>query len=112
MAQSVQAVTRAGFSGRLTGIAYSNTAATVDAISISGWVVSVDGRGVARAAVSLTDQNGRVRIAITNPFGYYTFNEIESGRTYTSEVRSKEYIFGARILTPGDIIVDLDFVGK
>jgi hypothetical protein len=43
--------------------------------------------------VSITDQNGSSRTVLTNPFGYFRFDDVESGQAYVVGVRSKRYQF-------------------
>lgn len=65
-------------------------------VSISGRVVSANGRGVSKAIVSLT-QFGGVRYAVTNPFGYYRFDRVEAIVTYTLKVKHKSYSFTPQV---------------
>ena len=66
------------------------TAATV---SVSGRVMDARKRGIARAQVSITDPAGIVRTVLTNPFGYYHFNDVRAGETYIFQAKSKRYRF-------------------
>ncbi len=50
-------------------------------VSIGGRVFNQSGRGVSRALISLTDEHGNNRYAMTNPFGYYRFADISAGET-------------------------------
>ncbi|HEY0544573.1 MAG TPA: carboxypeptidase regulatory-like domain-containing protein [Pyrinomonadaceae bacterium] len=76
-------------------VAFDPTAAM---FTIGGRVQTADGRGIGRATVSLTDQNSQVRTAITNPFGYYRFYEVESGMTYVVSVRGKGIQFTPQVI--------------
>ena len=73
-------------------------------ISVSGRVTRGDGRGVAGARLTLTNQTGD-RYAITNPFGYYRFVSVPGGGlTYTLLTRHKSHVFNAReIVANGDL---------
>ncbi len=64
----------------------SPTAATVN---LSGRVLSANGRGISRAVVSMTDGDGNRRLAFTNNFGYYLFENVQVGQTVILDVRSK-----------------------
>ena len=66
-------------------------------ISISGRVRTTNGRGVSKALVTLTDTNGNVLYATTNPFGYYRFNQVKDFDTYIQKVKHKSYSFSPRI---------------
>jgi drug/metabolite transporter superfamily protein YnfA len=62
--------------------------------SVSGRVLTAAGRGISRARLTITDsQSGVVRNALTNQFGYYNFNGLESGHFYILNVQSKSYVF-------------------
>jgi hypothetical protein len=87
----------------------SGTSATV---SVSGRVTTSRGQGVYNARVSITDSNGNTRTAITNPFGYYRFDEVAAGGTYTIVVRSKRYNFAPRTLQVNDNLTDVNFVAE
>ena len=65
-------------------------------VSISGRVVSANGRGISKAVVSLT-QFGGVKYAVTNPFGYYRFDQAEAIVTYTLNVKHKSYSFTPQV---------------
>jgi hypothetical protein len=62
--------------------------------NVSGRVTTVDGRGISRARLAITDsQTGVVRNASTNQLGYYNFSGLESGHFYILNVQSKSYVF-------------------
>lgn len=78
--------------------------------SISGRLTSADGRPVSGGVVTLTD-GPVVRTAISNPFGYYRFDEIVTGRTYVLGATSKRYFFPdspVALSVSGDL-ADLNF---
>ncbi len=77
--------------------------------SISGRVFAANGRGLARARVVLTDTNGSNRYTTTNPFGYYRFNEVESGQVYIIGVISKKYTFTPKVITVDESLEGIDF---
>lgn len=83
------------------------TAAGVD---VSGRVLTPDGRGLRNAVVILTDSSGNRKTATTSSFGYYRFEDVESGSTVVLGVQSKRYRFVSRILQIVDTIVDADFI--
>lgn len=83
------------------------------AVSVSGRVTtSAGGRGVFFARVTITDSNGNVRIAITNPFGYYRFDNLVPGGTYTVAVSAKRYTFTPQTLQVNDNLADVNFVAE
>lgn len=68
-------------------------APTAASVAVSGQVINEKGRGINRAVVTLTDQTGNVRSAITDPFGYYRFDDIEAGQVVVLTVKAKRYEF-------------------
>ena len=66
------------------------TAATV---SVGGKVLTASGRGISGAIVTMTDSNGTVRYARTNPRGVYRFYDVAAGETYVFKASSKRYTF-------------------
>ncbi|CAN5230400.1 hypothetical protein BH10ACI1_BH10ACI1_27580 [soil metagenome] len=102
-------------------VLYNNAAGTVTlsvaapvaaSVPISGRVVTQDGRAIAKARVSITNPNGETRTVLTNSFGYYQFEDVEVGETYTINVSSKRYTFAKRIVQVFDEISDLDFTAE
>lgn len=67
------------------------TAATV---SVSGRVITPQGRGIRNVVVTMTDSNGNTRTATTTSFGYYRFEEVAAGETYIFAARGKRFSFG------------------
>lgn len=64
--------------------------------------------------MSLTDQNGGVRAALTGPFGYYRFDDVEAGQTAVLSVSAKRYVFAnpTRVLNIQDELADIDFTAE
>jgi hypothetical protein len=81
-------------------------------VSVSGRVVTADGRGLRNAYVILTDQSGVPRHAITSSFGYYRFDNVRSGETYVAEISSKRFAFTPRVVNVTDDVTGLDFVAQ
>ena len=81
------------------------------AVSLSGRVTRIGGRGVAAARLSLTNANGERRVALTNGFGYYRFQNVPTGAAYALAARHKLYSFNPnqRTLTPSADVGNLDF---
>jgi hypothetical protein len=83
--------------------------------SISGRVMTADGRGIRNARVVVTGNSlQEPLIATTGSFGYYSFNGLTAGETYVVTVNSKRYIFTApsRVETLVDDLRDVDFTAK
>ena len=83
----------------------------VSGIQVSGRVTTSDGRGLRNATVTMTDQNGIAHSVSTSSFGYYTFDNVVTGQTYTIRVASRLYRFATRELQVTDSLTDVDFVG-
>jgi anaerobic selenocysteine-containing dehydrogenase len=60
---------------------------------VSGRVISSTGRPIARAVVTLTEQNGTPRIALSNGFGFYYFDNVLTGQSITVNAGRKGYTF-------------------
>lgn len=83
-------------------------------VSVGGRIVDANGNGIANARVLMTDSGGNLRTAATGPFGYYLFQDVEAGGTYTVSVSAKGRIFGQSsvLVTPSDSVGDLNFVAE
>lgn len=84
-------------------------------VGIAGRIVTAEGRGIARVLVTVTGMgSAEPRVAITNPFGYYTVDDLDAGASYIVTVNSKQYAFETptRLITIGDNIASLDFVAS
>lgn len=62
-------------------------------VPVTGRVLATTGQPIRKAYVILTDQNGNVRYSLTNGFGYFYFEDLAAGGTYTVIVASKQYSF-------------------
>jgi hypothetical protein len=78
-------------------------------VSVGGRV-TVGGIGIPKAIVVLTDAGGNRRVAVTGSFGYYRFDSVAAGETYTVTAFRKGYIFAQRIISPNDNLTDVDFM--
>lgn len=81
------------------------------AVTVGGRVLTDTGKGISGARVFLTDSSGNTRTTLTNPLGYYSFEETAAGGTYTFRVNSKRYRFTQETLTVTGQINDLNFIG-
>jgi hypothetical protein len=81
-------------------------------VAVFGQVTeSAGGSPLARARVALTDSSGGTRNAITNPFGYFRFDDVAFGETYIVFIERKGYRTAVRIITPEadtDLVIGLD----
>ena len=95
-----------GSAGGLFGVArLMSDTAPVSFASVSGRVLDANGQAVSRATVSMTDSAGAVRTAQTNPFGYYRFDDVRTGATYTFLAMAKRHRFSPRVVTIGGDLI-------
>jgi hypothetical protein len=62
-------------------------------VSVSGRVTTAGGDGIALVRVSIAASGGTPISAITNSFGYYSFDGILTGTSYTISASAKRYSF-------------------
>ncbi len=81
--------------------------------SIGGRVLTAGGNGIRNAEVVLSGGTLTEPMRVqTGSFGYYNFDNLQTGQTYILTVNSRRYIFAVptRVVSLSDNIVDLDFV--
>ncbi len=98
-------------SGASSGNFVISFAPTAAAVTVSGRVTNINGRGIARAVVTMRDANGQETIARTGSLGYFAFYEVNSGESYVVTPVHKRYQFSPRIISVLDEMSDVDFVG-
>ena len=81
-------------------------------VSVSGRVMTPDGRGLRNATVSITDSLGVRRTVTTSSFGFYQFDNVAVGPGYMMAVSSKLYRFAALSLNVSGELTNVDFVGQ
>ncbi len=82
------------------------------AVTIGGRVVSSGGSGIGNTIVRLASPEGGVRSVRTSSFGYFSFDDVTVGATYSLTAQSKRYTFEAQTVTVTDAISNLEIVGK
>jgi subtilisin-like proprotein convertase family protein len=83
---------------------------TAAAASITGRVLTADGRGIRGALVTVTGLDGVTHTAVANGFGYYQFFDLTVGGTYVIGVRAKAHRFTPRAIFLADNLADIDFI--
>jgi hypothetical protein len=80
---------------------------------VGGYVTNQSGYGIPNVRVSVSGSSGATFSTLTNQFGYYAIEGIESGEVYVVSVRHKNYIFPVsyRVLNVLEDIVDCNFAG-
>ena len=93
---------------------YQNVIAgpTAAGASVFGRVLSLKGRGIANASIVVTNQNGEVRFARTNSFGYYNLSEVATGQTYIFAVKAKGYQFAPQTVSLTENLDGLNFTAQ
>ncbi len=83
-------------------------------VSISGRVMTANGRGIRNVWITLTDSSGNVRTAVTSSFGYFSFDDVSAGETYIISAFAKRYRFNqpTRVLSVNDGLADVDFTAQ
>ncbi len=109
--QSFAGTTSSGGTFDLGGGFWGGGAAPAADVTVSGRVLTPDGRGLRNAVVSLIDSLGVRRTATTSSFGLYSFASVRAGDIYIITVTSKRYRFTPRIMPINSSIANLDFFG-
>ena len=108
----------------LTNVATSNDASGSPAItSTDGMItilaptaagVSIEGRVLSEktpitgALISLTDSNGNIVTTRSTSFGYYRFEDVAAGQTYTISVKARRFNFTPQTITVNDNLRNLN----
>ncbi len=81
---------------------------------LSGRVTTSDNYGINKVWVTVTDQSGFTRRAITNAFGYYAFTGIAAGTGYTVRVAGKRRTFltSSQTVDVASDVVGVDFIAQ
>lgn len=91
-----------------------NNAPTAASVTVSGRARTASGKGILGVRISMTDQNGAVRYAMTNSFGFYRFENVPAGETYILSASRKGYSFShpTRVLSVTEDTNGVDFVAE
>lgn len=79
---------------------------------IIGRVVDSGGRAIWKARVSLIDSDGEIWQTKTNPFGYYSFEDLPAGKTYVVEGFHKRYTFSPLVINLSENLNAPDLIGQ
>jgi hypothetical protein len=96
----------------VNNITVSSSVTTAAGVSIGGRVVTAGGRPIAKVQVVSNDLGGNTRAVLTNPFGFYRFDDLQAGTTVLISVRAKGYLFTepTRVLFLSDNLSTFDFI--
>ncbi len=98
----------------LSPFAVVNGFASAANASISGQVTTANGNGIRNIAIQLTNsETGATIFAYTGSFGFYKFENVETGRTYILNASAKKYQFNnpSRVINLNQDLTDEDFIG-
>lgn len=109
--QSAAGTTSTGGDFSLTGGFWGGVAAPVTSVTISGRAFSPNGNPLRQLQVALIDSNGVRRIATTSSSGFYQFDNVSTGQTYTMTVTSKRFRFAPQFVTVTSALTNIDFTG-
>ena len=79
--------------------------------TVSGRAFTSDGRGLRNATVTMTDSQNVVRTATTSSFGFFSFDNVAIGGTYTFRVGSRLYRYQPQTAQVNGNMTLPDFVG-
>lgn len=79
-------------------------------VSVSGRVFRSPGQGLGNVYVFITDSMNNSRITLTSSFGYYNFDDVVPGQTYTIQPSSKRYNYSPVTMQVNDNIAGVDFL--
>jgi hypothetical protein len=97
----------------ISNVNFTITAAPASNAIVAGRVTRANGQGVSNAIVSLVDGGvGGRRYALTNPFGYYQFEGVSTGASYTVAVVSRLYTFTPQTIQVNGDLTDVNFVAN
>ena len=85
----------------------------IGSVTISGRLTTPSGQGIKNVTVVLSDGGlPSPRIAVSGPFGYYSFAGVPTGQTYTLNITAKRFVFNpnVRLITPYAAVTSADFV--
>ncbi len=93
-------------------IGYDLAITTAADVTLAGRVLAADGTALRNAKVLMFDAEGNTYAALSNAFGYYSFADIPSGKTYTVTVAAKGFAFQPRIVSLDDDLTGFDLVAS
>jgi hypothetical protein len=101
-----------GVNGANTTYDFNLTAASAATVSVGGRVWGANGYPVPGARISYADSSGNIHTALSNPFGYYSFEDVEVGTTYVFNVSAKGYSFNPQVVEVNENMNDLNFTAQ
>ncbi len=83
-------------------------------VSVGGRAMTADGRAIKDAQIALTAMDGTTRLARTNAFGFYRFDDVAAGQDYVIGIASKRFTFepAAILISVKEGLTGLDFTAQ
>ena len=85
---------------------------TASMVTVSGRLLSPDGRAIRAGSVQLTDNGGRTRTTSAGPRGEFRFEDVAAGQTYTLSAASRRFVFDPVAVCVTDEISSLDLIAR
>lgn len=85
---------------------------TAAGVSLSGQVTNSAGQALRGVTVILAAPDGSTRTTLSSSFGYYQFNDVESGRNYVVSAATKRYQFEPMVITASGNLAGLNLVAQ
>jgi hypothetical protein len=100
-----------------TGAAFTNLGGlgpTAGTASVSGRVITPQGKGIINVVVTMTDSEGNTRSTVSTTGGYYRFDEVEVGSTYVITVTGKRFTFSqaSQVVNVVDDTEEINFISN
>jgi hypothetical protein len=81
-------------------------------VKVSGRVLTNSGNSVNGAVINLTNDQGQIRTVRSNPFGYFAFEDLDAGQTYTFSAQHKQYQFKPRVVTVEEDLTGFNIIAS
>lgn len=89
-----------------------SSAPTSASVTVSGRVLTANGRAVSKAVITMVDVQGEIHYALSNSFGYYRFIKVAVGQTVIITAQHKSYQFNPQALTVQDELTDFNLMAN
>lgn len=98
----------------LSPFVVASLAPTAASVAVGGRISDVNGNGISKVRVSITNQSGETQTMLTNAFGYYRFDEIPVGETYIISIAHKHFQFNqnTQVLVVLEKTGDINFTAQ
>jgi len=94
----------------ITVLVQGPSPAAAQAVSVNGRILTAAGQGIGNARVTLVDSNNSSRVTYSSAMGWYVFDNIAAGGTYTIQIRAKRYNFTPQTMLINDNLSNVDFM--